>query len=180
MFPISVLVLFQLIRFCPLMVPEQSLGGFLVYCKGVPCLVFIHQHMFLSQRLSLWCQLFMARPPLEVRKSPKAYRVVPDFLHLSAPQTAPDGLNKQSAQNTFDKCKKLCTHVCSSSHLHFGGVTVAAGGGGWPRSMSDTRWREALHLCMLYGFFSRILLRDKGFSNLYPLVREPHGDALKR
>lgn len=40
-------------------------------------------------------------PLLEAGKSPKAYRVVPDFLHLSAPQTAPDGVNKQSAQKTF-------------------------------------------------------------------------------
>lgn len=43
----------------------------------------------------------MARPPLEAGKSPKAYRVLPDFLHSSVPQTAPDGLNKQSAHKTF-------------------------------------------------------------------------------
>lgn len=40
--------------------------------------------------------------PWKRGKSPKAYREVPDFfLRLSAPQTAPDGLNKQSVQKTF-------------------------------------------------------------------------------
>lgn len=43
-----------------------------------------------------------------------------------------------------------------------------------------TMRRRTLHLCTRYGFFSRISLWDEGFSNLYPLVREPHGDALKR
>lgn len=79
-------------------------------------------------------------------------------------------LGKQIDANVGRKKQNNCVNMFALPYI------CIWGGGG----MSDTRWKEALHLCMLYGFFSRIPLRDKGFSNLYPLVREPHGDALKR
>lgn len=104
-FPTSVLVLFQLLTQSPDQVlpagsrPKPGRIPYLLQGCALPCL---HSPAYVSvSKVQFMASVVYGSSSFGSRKSPKAYRVVPDFLHLSAPQTAPDGPNKQSALKTF-------------------------------------------------------------------------------